>query len=133
MENPSGDAKRQRGKTRKGKGKKQKTGETSPKTKDEDRKLNQDLLDQVSGSTPKPKRYAKWKLEDNYIDVGDLYTTIRGYELFLFHYHRREKPKPICNPWQLGVGKLVVPNVFVNIDLLELLELNFNPNKREFM
>lgn len=47
MQNSSGAAKRQRGETSKGKGKKQKMGETSPKTKDEDRKLNQDLLDQL--------------------------------------------------------------------------------------
>lgn len=96
----------------------------------EETKLNQDLLDQLPGSTPKPKRSAEWKLEDNNSDVGYVYTTTRGYELFMFHYHRHEKPEPICNRWKLNLGKLVVPNIYVNVDLLKLLAQNYDSKKR---
>lgn len=128
MKSSSGSMKMQGGETSKDKGKKEKTKEAS--TWAEERKLNQDLLDQLPGSIFKPKRSVEWKLEDNYGDVGDVYTTIRSYELFMFHYHRHEKPEPICNPWKLSLGKLVVPNVYVDVDILKLLAQHYESKKR---
>lgn len=37
---------------------------------------------------------------------------------------------PLCNPWMKKLGKLTVPNVFVNIRLLEVLVRNYNLVKR---
>lgn len=37
---------------------------------------------------------------------------------------------PISNPWSSGLGKLMVPNVFVNIDLLKLMVKNYDAAKR---
>lgn len=53
--------------------------------------------------------------------------------MLLFHYFRRDNPTTISNPWKTGLGKLVVPNVFVNIHLLKLLVRNYNANKRCIM
>jgi len=84
------------------KGKKQKIdiekGGRTPK-----RKLNQDLVDQLPGSKPKARRIAQLranveKLEDKYKYVGNIWTPIRGYELFMFHYHIRHRMELVCNP-----------------------------------
>lgn len=50
--------------------------------------------------------------------------------MFLYHYSRRSKPTPISNPWTTGLGKLVVPNVFVNIQLMKTLARAYNTMKR---
>lgn len=54
-------------------------------------KLNQYLIDQLSSSKPKARRSTQLRadveiLEDKFKHVGDGWTTIRGYELFMFHY-----------------------------------------------
>lgn len=36
----------------------------------------------------------------------------------------------LCNPWMTNLGKLTVPNVFINIRLLEVLVRNYNSVKR---
>lgn len=73
------------------------------------------------------------QLEDRYREIGDAFTTVRGHKLFLFHYFHRDEPMPISNPWKTGLGKLVAPNVFVNIDLLMLLVKHYDANKRCIM
>lgn len=70
------------------------------------------------------------KLEDRYKDIGDVWTTVRGHELFLFHYLRKNEPIPISNPWNTCLGKLVVPNIFISIDLLKLLVRHYNIDKQ---
>lgn len=98
------------------------------------RKLNQDMIDQM-GSPGARSRIAKVnlpireQLEDRYREIGDVLTTVRGHELFLFHYLRRDEPMPISNPWNTNLGKLVVPNIFVDIDLLKLLVRHYDANK----
>lgn len=56
----------------------------------------------------------------------DVWTKVRGYELFQFHYLRRDKEMPLYNPWKTNLGKLIVPNVFVSVKLIETLVKNYN-------
>lgn len=49
----------------------------------------------------------------------------------MFHYHRQDNPQLIGNPWRLNLGKLVVPNVYVNIDIVKLLIQHYDSKKRE--
>lgn len=58
--------------------------------------------------------------------MGDIRTYIRGFELFLFHYCRKTNHEPICNPWRMNLGKIVVPNVFLDVDLVKLLAEHYN-------
>lgn len=68
--------------------------------------------------------------EDDFQKIGDVWTRIRGHELFLYHYSRRSKLTKIANPWITGLGKLVVPNVFVNVQLMKTLDRAYNATKR---
>lgn len=56
------------------------------------------------------------KLEDKQKDLGDTWMTIRGYELFIFNYIQIIRYEQVCNLCKLNLGKLVVSNVFVNVD-----------------
>lgn len=110
--------------------KKSKTMEVSPA-----RKLNQDIIDKLQSPGPKSRRskqhfHRKDQLEDRFKGVGDVWTKVRGYELFLFHFLRKDIEMLICNLWITNLGKLVVPNVFVNIRLMEVLVKKYNSVKR---
>lgn len=50
--------------------------------------------------------------------------------MFIYHYRKKYKYSPVSNPWNLNFGKLVMPNVFVNIELIRALEKNYNPKTR---
>lgn len=85
--------------------------------KKEGRRLNQDLMDQFPNSGPKSKRtvqlnYDMEQLGDKFENLGDVWTPQRGYELFSYHYKRRNIVEPICKPWVYNLGKLVMPNIF---------------------
>lgn len=97
--------------------------------------MNQDIIDILQSLGPKSRRSKqhfprKDQLEDKFKGVGDVWTKVRGYELFLFHFLRKDKEVPIYNPWTTNLGKLVVPNEFINIKLLEVLIRNYNSVKR---
>lgn len=111
--------------------------EKKTKTKDAPpvRRLNQDMIQQMQAPDLKSKRSKQHlpgrdQLEDKYKEVRDVWTKVRWYELFLFHYLRRNKEIPLCNPWMTNLGKLTVPNVFVNLRLLEVMVRNYNSAKR---
>ena len=65
----------------------------------------------------------------------DLYTMYRDaivpdryrYELFWFFYKNRVKEVPICNPWVRNLGKLIMLEVFVDVDLVKELIKCYNP------
>lgn len=91
MESPSsGKSKsRKHGESNQPKGKKQKIEIEHEGT---ERRLNQDLIDQLPGSGPKARRSAQLREEIDKLDdkcklIGDVGTSIRGYELFSFHYY----------------------------------------------
>lgn len=60
----------------------------------------------------------KDQLEDKYKEVGDIWTAIRGHKLFLYHYLRQNKEMPLSNPWTTNLGRLVVPNVFSEYQII---------------
>ena len=70
------------------------------KVDDEDspQKLNEDLIEQMEFAGPKSKK-GKFalldKVEDMYNEVGDVQIWTRGYELFLYHYVRKNHKAPI--------------------------------------
>lgn len=96
-----------------------------------ERKLNRDLIDQLFGSKSRGRcsmqlRAEVDKLDDKCKHIGDIWTPIRGYELFRFHFQRRDCFKPVCNLWRLNLGKMVFPNVFVYIELVKLLATHYD-------
>lgn len=101
------------------------------KQKTEKRKLNQDLIDQCLGSRPRPRRSVQAsKLLDKHRGLGDVRTPHQGYELFMYHYRKQFRFEPVCNPWRLNLGRLAVPNVFINIELVKALASQYNSKKR---
>ena len=42
-----------------------------------------------------------------------------GGEPFYYFYCNREKKVPVCNPWKKNLAKLIVPEVFLDIDLMK--------------
>lgn len=112
------------------KGKEPLTTEEKPKRqKKEGCSLTQDLIDQQPSSSLRPKKIKADEegLEDRFEDLGDTWTKLRGYELFVYGYTKRVSPQPINTLWRLKLGKLVVANVFVNVELMKALARNYNP------
>lgn len=48
----------------------------------------------------------------------------------LYHYRKRNRAEPICNPWVYNIGKLVVPNIFVSVNFMIMLAKNYDPNTK---
>ena len=74
-------------------------------------KLNEGLIEQMEFVGPKSKRSnfsSQDKVEEKYSQVGDVWTQTRGYELFLYHYVRRNHKAPICHPCEMNLGKLTM-------------------------
>lgn len=68
--------------------KKSKGGESMQKWK-----LNQDMIDQMNSLGAKSRRSKvnlpiHDQLEDDYKEIGDVWTRVGGHELFLYHYLR---------------------------------------------
>lgn len=55
-----------------------------------------------------------------------------GYELFWFFYKNKVKEVPICNPWVRNLGKLIMLEVFVDMDLVKELIKCYNPINKSF-
>lgn len=130
MDASSSTGKKREAKSSKSKGKKTKIEDVPPI-----RRLNQDMIQQMQAPDPKSRRLKQHllgrdQLEDRYKEVRDVWIKVRGHKLFLFHYLKRNKEMLLCNPWMTNLGKLIVPNVFVNIRLLEVLIRNYNFIKR---
>lgn len=54
----------------------------------------------------------------------------RGYEIFLYHYVRRIHKEPICHPWEMNLGKLIVGDLFVNVEFLKVIINIYNADDR---
>ena len=53
-------------------------------------------------------------------------------ELFWFFYKNKIDKVPISNPWTRNLGKLIMPDVFVDVDLLKELIKSYNPVSMSF-
>lgn len=51
----------------------------------------------------------------------------RGWDVFHTFYGNKDQPMPISNAWKLNLGRLVVPNVFIEPMLIRELARKFNP------
>lgn len=89
-------------------------------------------MDQCPTSSVRSKKIKNEEegLEDRFEHLGDIWTEIRGHELFLFGYKRRKAPEPISNLWKRNLGKLVVPNVFVDVELMKALVDSYDPKTK---
>lgn len=50
--------------------------------------------------------------------IGEIAMPKTGWELFLYAFTRRDALYPGKNVWCYDLGKLVVPNVFIEVDLM---------------
>lgn len=109
-----------------------------PKAKKQETKkrlLNQDLIDQCPGLGPRPRRGPQMnpsmdRLIDKHKGLGDILTPQCGYDIFMYHYRKQFKSQPVYNPWRLNLGRLMVPNVFINVDLIKALASRYDPKRR---
>lgn len=100
----------------------------------EARPLNQDLIEQCPRfgliSRRNQLNPSCGTLEDKHKSLGDVWTPHRSYDLFIYHYKKKYRHRPILNPWNMNLAKLVMPNVFVNVELIKKLARNYNPKMR---
>lgn len=94
--------------------------------------MAKDLIDQCPSSSLRSKkiRADEEGLEDRFEDLGDIWIELRGYELFIYGSNRRVSPQPFNNLWRLNLGRLVVANVFMNVELMKALANNYDPKTR---
>ena len=52
---------------------------------------------------------------------------LHGRSLFWYFFANRNEKEPINYPWRLDLGKIVIPNVFVDIELINLLDKHYEP------
>ena len=55
-----------------------------------------------------------------------------AYDLFWFFYVNRNKGCPVSNLWDKNLGKLLAPEVFVDVDLVKSLLKAYKPTTRIF-
>ena len=55
-----------------------------------------------------------------------------GYELFQYFYKNRKTKVPVCNPWVRNLGKLIMLEVFVDVDLVKALIKCYNLVNKSF-
>ena len=59
--------------------------------------------------------------------LRDVDTTMGGMDLFKSWFSQRNKGTLLSNVWEFDVGKLVVPVVFLDVDLLVSLAKRYDP------
>ena len=90
------------------------------------RNLYDDFLDQFPLSTNNRKnglvlmqgKILGEGLVYNCSNIADARVPLTGLEMFRLWYGQRNLPHPFSNGWMYDMGKLVVPNVFLDVDLL---------------
>lgn len=53
-----------------------------------------------------------------------------AYALFKYHFRKYFRMPLMSNPWSLGLVKLFISNVFVNVELLKALDRNYVVEKK---
>lgn len=54
-------------------------------------------------------------------------TPIASRDFFWYFYKNRDGKVPVSNPWTLDLAKLIIPNVFVDVELIQVLVENYHP------
>ena len=102
------------------------------------RNLYDDFLDQFSKSTNDKNRGLVLMrgtalgegLRYRTYNIADARVPMTGLELFRRWYGQRNAPHPFSNGWRYDMGKLVVPNVFLDVDLLLAVAARYDPVTR---
>lgn len=99
------------------------------------RPLDEEIIMLLLGSTKRPKvGPGSGGLIDKFIDKNgrckDPIITKQGYALFKHTYRKAYIERLVFNIWNLGLGKLVMPNVFVNVEIIKQLAATYNPDTR---
>ena len=55
-----------------------------------------------------------------------------GTELFWYFYKNRVQKVPISNPWMKNLGKLIMLEIYVHVDLIKALVNAYNPTTQSF-
>jgi hypothetical protein len=106
-----------------------------------DRNVHDDLLELLPESTVETVRVKKLtslnprlRLADGLYDKGnwvrDAHTSQTGLVLFKKWFAERKLFAPHANIWNFDLGKLVVPSVFMDYDLLEAVARNYDQATR---
>lgn len=98
------------------------------------RNLYDDFLDQLPLSTNDRKKglvlmrgkILREGLVYNCSNIADARVPLIGLEMFRIWYGQRNFPHPFSNGWMYDMGKLVVPNVFPDIDLLRVVAMGYD-------
>lgn len=121
------------------------------KTEYSERGLHEDLLQLLPGSTTNVMKAKSLIPKDPRIKVAEgLYDTmsfireakigtlnasgdsdITGLDLFKLGFSQRNAPHPVSNIWHSDLGKLVVPSVFLDVDLMIQIAKSYDPITRE--
>ena len=97
----------------------------------ESRRLQDDFLEALPDSREGREANEMWKsltggirpeLKDKYFDVVDTHMPIKGLQVLRWWYGQENSGNPNNNVWRYDLGKLVMPIMFKDVDLLlELL------------
>lgn len=100
------------------------------------RNLYDDFLDQLPRST-NDRRLGLVLMQGNKLVEGLVYNScnvvevrapLGGLDMFKLWYGQRNLQHPLCNRWKYDMEKLVVPNVFPDIDLLRVVASRYDPD-----
>jgi hypothetical protein len=102
------------------------------------RNLYNDFLDQFPRST-NDRRMGLVLMQGNKLaeglicsssNVTEVRTPLSRLEMFRLWFGQRNLQHPLCNGWKYDMGKLVVPNVFLDVDLLRVVASRYDPDSR---
>lgn len=88
--------------------------------------LRKALLDALPGSVDTS---SKIMFEDSWGECRDVDIPHTGRSLFWYFYNNRDEKMPLSNPWKLELAKVIVPNVFIDVELIEVLTRNYKKKK----
>lgn len=99
------------------------------------RNLYDDFLNQLNPSTNdkyQGQRFAYGQtlgegLVDNAYKISDARVPMSGLSMFMIWFGQRNPPAPFSQAWQYDLGKLVVPIVFMDVDLLKGVADKYDP------
>ena len=55
---------------------------------------------------------------------------MHGHSLFWYFFANSIEKEPKNNPWRFDLEKVVVPNVFVDVELINVLAKHYEPSTR---
>ena len=93
----------------------------------EKRRLQDDFLEALSECKEGQDAHKEWKylvgevhpgLKDRYAGVVDTHMPTKGLQIFRWWYGQVNSRNPNDNVWKFDLGKLVVPTIFKDVDLL---------------